>query len=231
MSAAEVDGVTAHPALKRLEQVDMHRLLRDPDELADLLKKLDCAEATQAVKYLAAHLHSATETDAIGVIEQLAFIFDDEGRPGQSSRRDLSRSVAAFVADCLQFVDDDAEFIIEFVSTVPLECGYEFLCNVGAAHGLVRTRPDRERTGARRYVSDAEAVEHGIEIWQHRAKRAIASGYVVEEGDLFVVLDGLSRFGAGATDAETVAACSDETQPAWADLRIGLQAARPWRTD
>ena len=222
MSAAEVDGVTAHPALKRLEQVDMHRLLRDPDELADLLNKLDCAEATQAVEYLAARLHSATETDAIGVIEQLAFIFDDEGRPGQSSMRDLSRAVATFVADCLQIVDDDAEFvIIEFVSTVPLECGYDFLCNVGAAHCLVRTGPVRERTGGRRYVSDAKAVEHGIEIWQHRAKRALASGYVVEEGDLVMVLDGLSRFGVGATGADAVAASSGEKQPAWAGLRTG----------
>ena len=84
----------------------------------ELLSKLDCAEAAQAVDYLPAHLHSATEIDAIGVIEQLAFICDDEGRPGQSPMRNLSRAVATFVADCMQFVnDDDTKFIlIEFVS-------------------------------------------------------------------------------------------------------------------
>ena len=223
MFAAAVDGIPTEPAVKRLEQVDMHRLLRDPDGLAGLLSEFNCAEAARVVDCLAAHVHSATKVDTIGVIEQLAVLCAEEDRPGQARMRNLNRSVAACVADCLQFVgDDDAEFIIiEFVSTVPLECGYDFLCNVGAAHGLVRTRPDRERTGARRYVSDAKAVEHGIEIWRHRAKRAIASGCVVEEGDLFVVLDSLSRFGVGATDAETVAACSDETHPAWAGLRTG----------
>lgn len=223
MVAVEVNDSPVQSAVARLEQVDARRLLRHPDGLAELFSELDCAKTARIVDYLAAHLHSATEIDAIGVIEQLAFICDDEGRPGQSSIRNLSRAVAALVADCMQFVpDDDVEFItIEFVSTVPLECGSDFLWNVGGAHGLVPTGPVRERTGARRYVSDAKAIEHGIEIWQHRAKRALASGYVVEAGDLFVVLDGLSQFGFGATGADAVAASSGEKQPAWAALRTG----------
>lgn len=223
MVEAEVDGIPARPPVKRLDPIEIHRFLGGPDGLADLLSEHDCAKAAQVVDHLAAGLRRTEKIDAVAVVEQLAVLCAEEDRPGQARMRNLNRSVAAFVADCLQFVDDDdAEFIIiEFVSTVSLECGYEFLCSVGAAHGLVRTRPVRERTGARRYVSDAKAVEHGIEIWQHRAKRTIASGYVVEEGDLFVVLDGLSRFGVGATDAETVAACSDDTHPAWAGLRTG----------
>lgn len=132
------------------------------------------------------------------VIDQLALLCAEGERPGKSSMRCLSRAVASFAADCMQFVnDDDAEFIlIEFVSTVPLVSGYDFLCNVGAAHGLVLTKFLRGP-----HVGDAKAVEHGIEIWRHRAKRAIASAGVMREEDLFLLLDGLARLSVGATSS------------------------------
>ena len=89
--------------------------------------------------------------DAVAVIDPLALLCADDDRLGQSSMRSLSRAVAAFVADCMQFVvDDDTEYvIIEFVGTVPLVYGFDFLCKVGAAHGLVHERPSAEFSDAR----------------------------------------------------------------------------------
>lgn len=189
MVASEVDGSPSQPALKALAQVDMHRLLRDPDGFPELMSELDFAEASQIVDYLAVQLSSATEIDATGIIEQLALFCADDDRHEQSSMRCLSRSVATFVADCVQFVaDDDAEFIvIEFVSTVPLVYGFDFLCKAGAAHGLVRARLGHEHSSSGTYVTDVKSIEHAIEIWRQRARRVIASGYVTEEGHLFLL--------------------------------------------
>lgn len=63
-----------------------------------------------------------------------------------------------------------------------------------------------EPAGTERYVADVNAIEHAIEIWRERARRVIASGFVMEEGDLFLLLDGLARLGVGATDAAAMAA-------------------------
>lgn len=156
----------------------MHCLLRGPDGLADLLSEFDCADAARVVDYIAGHLRTATQVDAPAVIDQLALFCADDDRHEQLSMRKLSRSVAEFVANCMQFVaEDDTEFIvIEFVSIVPLVYGFDFLCEVGAAHGLVRARLGREFCRARRYLADGKAVEHAITIWRQRAMRGIASG-------------------------------------------------------
>ncbi|CAJ3337395.1 hypothetical protein [Burkholderia pseudomallei] len=158
---------------------------------------------------IAAHLDTAKALDGVGIVEEMMFVCTDE-RPGQSSMRSLTRAVAEFVANCMQFVaDDDAEIIIEFVMWVPLIYGFDLLCKVGTAYGLVRRTPDSELASAERYVADVNAIEHAIEIWRERARRAIASGYVMEEGDLFLFLDGLAHLGVGATDADALAALGE----------------------
>lgn len=138
---------TALPRQISLRAADAHRMLRNPDEFADAFRDVDCATATRLVEQLTTHLSTATQVNAVGVIEQLTFVCTDD-RPGQSSMRYLSRAVAVFVAHCLEFVDsDDAEIIIEFVMWVPLIYGFDLLCKVGTACGLVRRPP----YGARRY--------------------------------------------------------------------------------
>ena len=163
---ADKPQVTASlPKSARLRAADVHRLLWNPDDLAEAFQGLDCTAVAQVVAQLTAHLHTATQVDGVIVIDELAFICADD-RPGQSAMRSLSLAVAEFVANCMQFVaDDDTEFvIIAFVSTVPLVYGYDLLCKVGTAHGLVRGTPDSESAGAVRYVDDINAIEHAIEI-------------------------------------------------------------------
>ncbi|CAJ7238107.1 Uncharacterised protein [Burkholderia pseudomallei] len=200
---------TALPRKISLRAADAHSMLRNPDEFADAFRDVDCATATRLVEQLTPYLRTTTRVDGIGVIDQLTFVCTDD-RPGQSSMRSLSRAVAEFVANCMQFVaDDDAEIIIEFVMWVPLIYGFDLLCKVGTAYGLVRGPPDSELASAERYIADINAIEHAIEIWRERARRAIASGYVMEEGDLFLFLDGLAHLGVGATDADALAALGE----------------------
>lgn len=192
-----------------LRSADAHWMLRNPDGFADAFEELDCTAAAQIVEQLAAHLNTATQVNGVGVIDQLTFVCTDN-RPGQSSMRSLSRAVAEFVANCMQFVDDDdTEIIIEFVMSVPLIYGFDLLCNVGPAHGLVRGSPANKLGRAKRQVADGKAIEHAIEVWRQRAKRVIESGYVMEEGDLFVFLDGLARLEVGATDMDALAALGE----------------------
>lgn len=207
MIADKPQANTSFPRPTSLRAADAHRMLAAPNGLADLFRDMDCATAAQMVEQLTAHLGTATEVDGVGVIDQLTFVCAAD-RPEQSAIRNLSHLVAEFVANCMQFVaDDDTEFlIIEFVSTVPLVYGYDLLCKVGTAYGLVHGTPDSEFAGAVRYVDDINAIEHAIEIWRERARRVIASGYVMEEGDLFLFLDGLAHLGIGATDADATAA-------------------------
>lgn len=180
----------------------MRRTLVNHDGLAEAFHDLDCIAAAHLVEQLANHLVTTEVMDPVSVIDQLMYVCTHE-RPGQSLTRRLSRTVAHFAANCMRFVSqDDTEFIvIEFVSVVPLIYGYDLLCKIGAAHGLVRATPGRQPDSAKRYVSDVSAVGHAIQIWRERARHAIASGYVMEEGDLFLFLDGLARFGPEATDA------------------------------
>lgn len=182
-------------------------MLAYPNGFADAFRDMDCTTAAHMVEQLTAHLSTATQVDGVGVIEELMFVCVDERR-GQSSMRGLSRAVAEFVANCMRFVaDDDTEFIlVEFVSTVPLVYGYDLLCKVGAAYRLVRGSRESELSSAERFVADINAIEHAIEIWRERARRVIASGYVMEEGNLFMFLEGLAHLGVGATDADAMAA-------------------------
>lgn len=100
MVASEGDGSPSPPAVKALAQVDVHRFLRSPDGLAELLSEFDCTEAAQIVDYLAVHVRSATELDAVGLIDQMALLCTDgDERHRQPSMSCLHRSVAAFVAD------------------------------------------------------------------------------------------------------------------------------------
>lgn len=206
----EIDDVLASKGANTFEIIDTHRFLGAPDGLADLLSELDCAETARVIDRFAGHLSTATHVDAVGIIDELSLVCAAD-RPGQSAMRNLSHAVAAFVVDCMQFVaDDDTGYvIIEFVSTVPLVYGYDLLCKVGTAYGLVHGTPDSEFAGAVRYVDDINAIEHAIEIWRERARRVIASGYVMEEGDLFLFLDGLARLGVGATDVDAMAALNE----------------------
>ena len=212
MASARVAGAPT-PLAANLELVDAHRLLRRPDGLADSLSQLDCAEAARVVDYIAGYLSTAPQVDGVGVIDQLAFVYADD-RPGQSSMRSLSYAVAALVANCMQFVaDDDTEIIIEFVSSVPLVYGFDVLRKLGAAYGLVQGVTRDDVVNSTRHVAPITATGHAIDIWRERAQRAITSGYVMEEGHLFVFLDGLACLGAGASGADAIAAvrafCSD----------------------
>lgn len=160
--------------------------------------------------------------DAVGIIDELSFVCTHD-LAGQSSMRSLSRAVAAFVADCMQFVAaDDVEIVIvDFVSTASLVSGYELLRKIGQEHRSACLRPRGDVDSDVRYMADAKAVKSAVEIWRHRAKRLIGSGDVMNEGDLHLFLDGLARFGVGATDADTLAANTKERQPAWAGPRTG----------
>lgn len=210
-----------------LRAADAHRMLADPDGLAQLFCDMDCATAAQMVDELVVHLHTAKQADAVGIVDELSFVCTGD-RPAQSSIRSLSRAVAEFVANCMRFVaDEDTEFvIIEFVSSVPLVYGYDLLCKVGTAYGLVRGAPDSELARAERFVADINAIEHAIEIWRERARRAIASGYVMEEGDLFLFLDGLAHLGVGATDADALAALGEFCSEVPGGFAYFLQRAR-----
>ncbi|ONC06096.1 hypothetical protein AQ910_05690 [Burkholderia pseudomallei] len=150
------------------------------------------------VEQLTAYLDTATQVDGAGIIEQLMFVCTDD-RPEQSSMRCLSQAVAAFVANCTQFVpDDDTEIFIESVCTVPLVYGFDLLCKVDMAYGSVAGGADTELANVERNVTDVQAIEHAMEVWRQRAYRAIASGYEMEEGNLVLFLDGLARFGVKA---------------------------------
>ena len=72
-----------------------------------------------------------------------------------------------------------------------------------------------------RFGPGAKALEHRIETWRHRAKRAGASRYAMEEGDLFIVLNDLVHFGVGAIRAGVVVANSEERRPACAEQPTG----------
>lgn len=210
MVSASVSSRRVQRSANDLREADIHLLLSAPDGLADLLSKFDSAEAAGIIESLAGHLDVATQIDTIGFIDQLTVhCADDEGTE-RTSIRSLSRAVAALVARCMQFVDEeDAEIIIEFVSSAPLIYGFDLLCNVGPAHGLVRGSTAKKLGRAKRHIAYGKAIEHAIEVWRQRAKRVIESGYVMEEGDLFVFLDGLARLGAGATDADALAALGE----------------------
>ncbi|WP_183163006.1 hypothetical protein [Burkholderia pseudomallei] len=197
------------PTPAELCPAEVHRILLSPDGLADAFQGLDCAAAAQMVEQLAVHLHTAKQVDAVGIIDELTSVCVDE-RPGQSARRNLSHAVAACIADCMRFVDDDdAEIIIEFVMWAPLTYGFDLLCKVGAAYGLVRGGIDGEPATAARDVAHITATGQAIEIWRQRARRSVASGYAIEQGELCVLLDGLARLGVDATDADALAALSE----------------------
>ncbi|ARK80141.1 hypothetical protein BOC40_06680 [Burkholderia pseudomallei] len=202
-------------------------MLQNPDDFAVVFEGLACTAAVQLLEELTAHLRTAKHVDGVAVINELTFVCASD-RPRDSALRNLSRAVTEFVANCMQFVaDDDTEFVtIEFVSTAPLVYGYDLLCKVGTAHGLVRGTPDSESAGAVRYVDDINAIEHAIEIWRERARRAIASGYVLEEGDLFLFLDGLARLGVGATDADAMAALHEFCRDVPGGFAYFLEQAR-----
>lgn len=219
---------TTLPRQINLCAADAQWLLQNPEEFADAFREVDCTAATQMVEQLTAHLSTATQVDGVGVIDQLTFVCAAD-RPGQLAIRNLSRAVAALVANCMQFVDDqDTEILIEFVIWVPLIYGLDLLCKVGIAYGLVRGTSGSELANAERYVADINAIEHAIEIWRERARRAIASGYVMEEGDLFLFLDGLAHLGVGATYADALAALGEFCSEVPGGFAHFLERARKW---
>jgi hypothetical protein len=113
-------------------------LLKHPDRLAETLRDLSYADAAQVVNHLAAHLNTARTVDSVGVIEEMMFVCTGD-RTGQSSMRSFSRAVAAFVAACMQRVaTEDTEVLIDFVQSVPLVVGLDFLCTMGMVYGLVQ---------------------------------------------------------------------------------------------
>jgi hypothetical protein len=232
MVASEVDGSPSQPAIQALAQVDMHRLLRDPDGLPELMGEFDCTEASQIVDYLAVQLSSATEIDAIGIIDHMALLCTDaDEKHTQSSMSCLYRSVAAFVADCIQFVDgaDVQIVLVDFISTASLAAGCELLLKIGHGHrtACASRRVDVDR--GVRYVNDAMAGAPAMEVWRHRVKRAMASGYVMAESEVFLFARGLTRFSVGAIGAGAAAASSGQRQTGWgappADLMTTAQRA------
>lgn len=226
MLADKPDAVAPLPKPAGLRAADAHRMFLNPDEFAEVFDGLDCTAVAQLVEQLTAHLSTATHVDGVAVIDELAFVCADD-RPGGSARRSLSDAVAEFGANCMRFVDeDDAEIIIEFALSAPLIYGFDLLCKVGLAHGLVRGSNADKLGRTKRQVTDDKAIEHAIEVWRQRVTRVIESGYVMEEGDLFVFLDGLARLGVGATDADAFAALSEFCTRAPAGFAYFLQQAR-----
>jgi len=126
----EIGEVVVPKGPSTIDIINIHRFLRAPDGLADLLRGLRCAKTAQVIDCFAGHLCTATHLDAVGIIDEISVVCSAD-RSGQSAMRILSHSVAEFVV-CMRFVmDDDTEFvIIEFVSTVPLVYGYDLLRKV-----------------------------------------------------------------------------------------------------
>ncbi len=178
-------------------------MLQNPDDFAVVFEGLACTAAVQLLEELTVHLRTTKHVDGVAVINELTFACASDRRTDSALRR-LSHAVDEFVASCMEFVaDDDREFIvIEFVSTGPLIFGYDFLCRTGADYGLVRGSSAKRLDRETRRVADDTAIKHAIDVWRQRATRAIESGYVMEEGDLFLFLDGLARLGVGATDVD-----------------------------
>jgi hypothetical protein len=208
---------------------DIHVLLKHPDRLAETLRDLSYADVAQVVNHLAAHLNTARTVDSVGVIEEMMFVCTGD-RTGQSSMRSFSRAVAAFVAACMQRVaTEDTEVLIDFVQSVPLVVGLDFLCTMGMAYGLVQGADHIRVADAPRFTADINLIEDTIDIWRERARRAIVSGYIIEEGDLFVVLDGLAHLGIGSKDEDAIAAFREFCVNVPGGLEHFLEEARPYK--
>ncbi|MFL9872862.1 hypothetical protein [Paraburkholderia megapolitana] len=107
--------------------------------------------------------------------------------------------------------------------------GLDLLSAIGMAHGMVRGVGQLKIDQALRYVTDPAFVEKAIEEWQVRARRAIKSGEVISEQDIFVILYGVANLGSTATAAAAIAAFRDFCVDTRDGLSYFLEQARPYK--
>ncbi|WP_322024360.1 P-loop NTPase fold protein [Burkholderia sp. BCC1977] len=211
------------------EVADIHRLLGLPDGLGEMLSDLDGQRATEMVNHMIAYMDTAKALNNNGVVQEVTRSCAVD-KLAQSSSRDYSRAVATLVANCLQRMADKVrDAVLEFVESVPLVFGFDFLSTVGMAHGLVRGAEQHKIAEATRYVAEPGVVEHAIGVWRERVRGAIASGAVIEEQDLFVVLYGLGHLGDGSKDADAIEAFRELCMNTPGGLTHFFDQARPYK--
>jgi len=97
------------------------------------------------------------------------------------------------------------------------------------AHGLVRGVDQGKLADAVRYVATPSVIKELIAVWHERARSAIASGHVIEEQDIFVVLYGVGHLGEQSKDADAVEAFRELCTAAPGGLTHFLDQARPYK--
>lgn len=211
------------------EVTDVHRLLAEPQELGDMLNDMDGRHACEMVNHMIAYFETAKYVDSEAVIENLMrgctidkFV--------SSASREYSRAVALLVASCLLRMSGNIQdVVLKYVATTPLNYGLDLLSVIGMAHGLVRSVDEHKINEAVRYIADAEIVDTAAQEWQARARRAIRSGEVIEEGDIFAILYGIANLGASATAGDAIDAFRCFCVETLGGLAHFLEQARPYK--
>ncbi|WP_321943298.1 KAP family P-loop NTPase fold protein [Paraburkholderia tropica] len=211
------------------EVSDIHRLLADPKELGDMLDDMDGRCASEMVNHMIAYFDTAKHVDAELVIEHLIQECTVE-KFHSSASREYSRAVALLAASCLLRMSKNVpDVVLKYIVTTPLNYGLDLLSVIGMAHGLVRNVDEHKINEAVRYVSDAEIVNKAAQEWQARALRAIKSGEVIEEGDVFAILYGIANLGGAASTEGAIAAFRCFCVETPGGLSHFLEQARPYK--
>ncbi|APA84095.1 KAP family NTPase [Paraburkholderia sprentiae WSM5005] len=209
------------------EVADIHRLLAEPQGLGDMLIDMDGRRATEMTNHMIAYFETAKQVDCDAVVESLLRSCTVD-KFLSSASREYSRAVALLAACCLQRMSGNVlELVLKFVGTAPLNYGLDLLSVIGMAHGMVRGVDEHKISDAVQYVADPGTVGKAVEKWQARARCAIESGEVIEEGDIFAVLYGIGNLGASATAADAIEAFRQFCVDTPGGLVHFLEQARP----
>ncbi|WP_031364372.1 KAP family P-loop NTPase fold protein [Caballeronia sordidicola] len=211
------------------EVADIHEMLAEPSQLGDMLNDLDYARATEMVNHMTAYIDTAKSVDCRGVVRELIRSCTEEGLH-TSSTREFSRAVATLAANCIQRGGAQIFSIaVEFVNSVPLTYGLDFLVTAGTRHGEIRLVDGYRIENAPMYIDDAQILSTCVASWRKRAEESIMSGSVIESDNLFPTLYGLSHVGRDSRDIDAINAFRAFCLQVASGLEHFLDRARPYR--
>ncbi|MEK6418273.1 MAG: P-loop NTPase fold protein [Burkholderia gladioli] len=211
------------------EVSDIHSLLSKPTQVSELLNNLDCSKAAEMVNHMTAYFDTARTVDGPGVVRQLISSCKTEKLEVYGAR-EFSHAVALLAATCLSCCGAAMpDIIVEFVANVPLTYGLDFLVRVGLSHGEIKGVEVYKVREATEFLEDLSALTSAFSVWRRRAEASVASGAVMESGELFTILYGLANIGRNAKNSNAIEPLRKLCCEVRGGLEYFLTTARPFK--
>jgi hypothetical protein len=190
---ADPDRLARYFRMSSLENVpeasDIHRMLRDPEELAECLRETDEAELLFQLEWLFNYIPSCIDPNVGGSIDTLIQEASSRANAGDLSE-DLSHHFEELVERLLRLapIEERNEIFVRLMELAPLGVSEAVLLQATAELGQWVIRPSMKEPEGERLVEDWATVASATLKWSGRVLEASLNGDLLKEESLHSIL-------------------------------------------